>query len=68
MPQDLGLQILAKKFATATPLIQWIGLSDFAKYGQDGQERSNFKFPFQLVFEPQHRGNYGDDYEVDFQD
>lgn len=30
---DSGLKLLAKKFATGTPFIQYVGLSDFAKYG-----------------------------------
>ena len=38
IPEPIGLpqKILAKKFATATPLVNYVGLSDFGKYGQDG--------------------------------
>ena len=65
---DFGLNILAKKFATGTPFVQYCGLSDFAKFGQDGKEVSNLKFPFQLVFEPTLRNNYPDTYQKDFQE
>jgi len=36
---DLGLVLVAKKFSTGTPFVQYVGLSDFAKIGQDGKER-----------------------------
>lgn len=64
---DLGLVLVAKKFSTATPFVQYVGLSDFAKIGQDGEERADFKFPFQLVFEPTLRANYPDEFQEDFQ-
>jgi hypothetical protein len=65
---DIGLMILAKKFATGTPFVQYCGLSDFAKYGQNGKQVADLKFPFQLVFEPTLRNNYPDTYQKDFQD
>lgn len=47
--------------------MQYVGLSDFAKIGQDGKTRENFKFPFQLVFEPTLRNLLPDTYKEDFQ-
>ena len=32
-PTAIATKLLAKKFATGTPLIQYVGLSDFAKFG-----------------------------------
>jgi hypothetical protein len=43
---DFGLNILAKKFATGTPYVQYVGLSDFAQIDQHGNTVSDFKFPF----------------------
>ena len=42
---------LAQKFATATPWIQTVGLSDYAEYDQTGK-RFEPVFPWELRFEP----------------
>ena len=31
-PESLALKVLSKKFATATPFIQYVGLSDIARF------------------------------------
>ena len=43
---------LAAKFATATPNIQQVGLSDFSKYGEDGVTIPDFdiNYPYELIF------------------
>ena len=49
-----GVDVLAlsAKFATATPNIQQVGLSDMARYGQDGGmvQDSDINYPYKLVF------------------
>lgn len=49
-------EALSRKFATVTNYITSIGLSDFAKYGGDGQEVANPVFPFELRFAPNRAG------------
>ena len=44
--------LLAKKFATATPFIQEVGLEDFSRLSQDGLEAEGLTMPFLLRFEP----------------
>ena len=48
----VALTTLAHKFATATPYVQTVGLSDFSNFTQDGQQVSDPKFPWQLIFVP----------------
>lgn len=67
-PTDFGLKIVAKKFATATPFIQQVGLSDIASFDKNGKKEASPHFPFQLVFEPTLKNNYPDDFETYFQD
>lgn len=69
IPPAIGTaqKLLAKKFQQGTPFITYVGLSDFGQFGQDGKEIKNFKFPFQLVFEPVLRNNLPDDFKEDFQ-
>jgi len=66
--QGVALNLVAKKFATATPFVQYVGLSDIATYDQFGKKVDAPKFPFQLVFEPLLRNKYSDDFTEDFQD
>ena len=49
-PKGLAVKVLGAKFATATNLIQYVGLSDFAKYDTKGTEVDEPKFPFSLRF------------------
>ena len=46
------LVTLGKKFATGTPYILTIGLSDWAQFDQHGKEVSKPHFPWSLVFRP----------------
>ena len=43
---------LGSKFATGTPFIQQVGLSDFAMAGEDGVpvQEDKVVFPYKLVF------------------
>lgn len=50
-PHDITLKPLEARFGTATKWIQTVGLSDMAKYTQDGVEEDPV-FPWQLRFEP----------------
>ena len=65
-----ALKVLSAKFYTATTLIQSVGLSDFAKYGQDGKTVAEPKFPFSLTFEAQSdvKSRFADDFSADFQE
>lgn len=63
----IALNLVAKKFSSGTPFVQYVGLSDIATYDQFGNKVANPKFPFQLVFEPTLRSSYGDDFEQNFQ-
>lgn len=65
--EDFGLKLVAKKFSTATPFVQYVGLSDFSMHNQEGVQSLNAKFPFQLVFEPTLRTILPDEYVEDFQ-
>jgi len=42
-------------------------LSDFAQIDEHGKDVANFKFPFQLVFEPTLRNTLPDAFKEDFQ-
>jgi hypothetical protein len=46
------LETLSKKFATATPDVQTVGVSDFAMYNQDGSKVATPHFPFENIFRP----------------
>lgn len=43
---------VAAKFSSYTDYVQEVGLSDMAKWGQDGTKASPTKFPFSLRFHP----------------
>jgi hypothetical protein len=66
--QGVALTLVAKKFATATPFVQYVGLSDIATWDQNGKKTDSPKFPFQLVFEPVMRDHFSDEYTQDFQE
>eukprot|EP00347_Sterkiella_histriomuscorum_P022948 403336536 len=67
-PISTAQKILARKFATATPFIQYVGLSDIATYDQLGTKTTSPKFPFQLFFVPELRNNYPDDFIEGYQE
>lgn len=46
------IQPLLARFATATPIIQWVGLSEFASVDQNGQQEAQPNFPFYLRLSP----------------
>jgi len=54
-----------KSFARATKFIQQVGLSDMAKYGQNGQAiaDSNLNFPYSLRFEPSGEVSFPEDFQ-----
>jgi len=47
----VALTLVAKKFSTATPWVQTMGLESLASWTQKGQSRTP-KYPFKLVFRP----------------
>jgi len=56
-------------FATATPLIQYVGLSDMARFDEDGWETPQPTFPFKLVFKPNPEiQNFPDEFHGPFTD
>jgi len=61
---------LAAKFATATPNIQQVGLSDFSKYGEDGVTIPDFdiNYPYELIFKPTGEITFPDEYHGLFTD
>ena len=50
--EGAALQAVAYKFSSATDWIQEVGLSDWAKFGQNGQENSSPVFPWRIDFAP----------------
>ncbi len=64
--QVAKIRAVGCKFGTATPFNQYVGLSDFAVYSQDGRTALNVNFPFQLIFEPTLRDQYPDEFQADF--
>lgn len=59
---DFALQKLRGKFAEASDWPTMLGLSDFAKYDENGRNSSATKSPFRLVFHPTTavRNSFGD--------
>jgi hypothetical protein len=49
---ELPLKLVAKKFEQASQCPTQVGLSDLAKYSQDGTKHERPKFPFKLFFVP----------------
>merc|ERR1711915_469197 len=61
------LYLLGKKFATATPFIQYVSLSDMAQFGADGKEEATPVFPFMLKFKANEKiQNFPDEYHGPF--
>ena len=50
VPATGALAALGAKFATATPFIQYVGLSDWAQMGESGMAESEVNYPFKLIF------------------
>jgi len=70
IPPATGASLLAlsKKFATATPYIQQVGLSDWGEVGQDGQPETDVKFPYKLRLQPTGKIMFNDTYHGLFTD
>jgi len=51
-PATGALALLGDKFATATPYIQQVGLSDWGERGESGERESEVRFPYMLRLEP----------------
>ena len=49
-PATGPLVALGAKFATATPYIQQVGLSDWAEMGESGMAEAEVNYPYKLVF------------------
>lgn len=49
---DTTLTLAQKKFESVSAWPTFVGLSDFAKYREDGTVEAKPEFPFQLVFKP----------------
>jgi hypothetical protein len=60
---SFSLKPVAAKFATVTPWIQTVGLSNWAKYDQNGKAISAPVFPFSLRFHPTGKVEFSDDYD-----
>jgi len=69
-PASGPLLALASKFATGTPNIQQVGLSDFAMIGEDGAmvPTAEVNFPYKLVFRPTGSISFPDTYHGLFTD
>merc|ERR1719266_965488 len=67
-PGGLDLVPLEIKFSEATNYISEVGLSDWAKYGEDGVMTSSLSFPFMLRFRPTGGISFPDEYVNDFLD
>lgn len=63
-----ALELLGKKFATATPYIQQVGLSDWGEVGQDGLPENDAKFPYKLRLQPTGNIIFNDTYHGLFTD
>ena len=65
---SIGSFVIAHKFATASHVINIVGLSDLATYGEDGVKVSSPKFPFQLIYTPNSvlTAAYTDDFQATF--
>jgi len=53
--------VLRAKFSQASGCINMVGLSDLAKYTQDGEEIDNPEFPYELVLQPKPTVTVSDD-------
>lgn len=60
---SFSLKPVAAKFATVTPWIQTVGLSNWANYDQNGKAISAPVFPFSLRFHPTGKVEFSDDYD-----
>jgi len=67
-PATGALVALGAKFATATPYIQQVGLSDFARAGEDGAAVEAVNYPYKLVFRPTGELSFADEYHGPFTD
>ena len=67
-PTNLAGNLAARKFATASNVVNFVGLSDLATYGEDGVKVLSPKFPFQLIFTPNSvlTAAYTDDFQATF--
>merc|ERR1712059_108491 len=66
-PSGMALRILSGKFEGASNNVQQVGLSDFARYGEDGAEVSAPKFPYKLRFHaPNGSSKFPDEYRRPF--
>lgn len=50
--EGIALNLLAAKFATETPYIQQVGLSNMGQIDQSGTQETSNVFPFSLRFAP----------------
>jgi len=66
--EGLSLTLLANKFATATPYIQQVGLSDWGETGEDGELQSAVRFPYKLRLQPTGDITFNDTYHGLFTD
>ena len=59
---------MARKFATASHVIQAVGVSDLAAYTQAGVAVATPKFPFEIIFSPDSAltAAYTDDFQAGF--
>merc|ERR1712088_1082702 len=63
IPEVSGpLVFLGAKFYTATNNIRQVGVSNWAKYGEDGKEVANPVFPYRLRFQPTGEIEFPDEY------
>merc|ERR1711953_465071 len=65
-PGGLALLPLEQKFSEATNFVQQVGLSEFSKYGENGQEAADVLFPFMLTFKPTGEISFPDEYVNDW--
>jgi hypothetical protein len=66
-PASTALKLVGNKFATTSPYIQEVGLSDWSQHGQTGAAVASPVFPFSLRFHPTGQFEFPDNYSgVDF--
>jgi len=68
--EDSDVLALKIKFATATPFIAKVGLSDLARYGENGKYfwDDEINYPYKLVFKPTGNLAFPDEYHGDLED
>lgn len=62
------MNLVFKKFATSTPVVQYLGTRKLAEHTQDGKVVPKPKFPYMISLRPVHdvKSKFTYDYSEDF--